>query len=93
MKIGDVVDVEKGLIQIKNGHGLDVQVLPPNTINVVYSLTSGNEFGITIMPMFIMCEESESMIEEKIDVGFDDWEGCDRFGLLSLHESFKTREW
>jgi hypothetical protein len=93
MKIGDVVDVEKGLIQIKNGPRLDVQVLPPNAINVVYSLTSGNEFGITIMPMFIMCEENESMIEEKIDVGFVDWEGCDRFGLLSLHESVKTREW
>jgi hypothetical protein len=40
-----------------------------------------------------MCEENESRIEEKIDVGFDDWEGCDRFGLLNLHESVKTREW
>jgi hypothetical protein len=29
------------------------------------------------MPMFIMCEESASGIEEKIDVSFDDWEGCD----------------
>jgi hypothetical protein len=29
------------------------------------------------MPMFIMCEKSGSEIEEKIDVGFDDWEGCD----------------
>jgi hypothetical protein len=34
--------------------------------------------------MLVMCEESESRIEEKIDVGFDDWEGCDRFGLLNL---------
>ncbi len=93
MKIGDVVDVEKGLIQIKNSPGLDVQVLPPNTINVVYSLTSGDESGITIMPMFIMCEESENKIEEKIDVGSDDWEGCDRFRLLSLHESVRTGEW
>ncbi len=93
MKIGDVVDVEKGLIQIKNGPGLNVQVLLPNIINVVYSLTSGDEFGITIMPMFIMCEENENKIKQKIDVGFDDWEGCDRFGLLSLHESVKTREW
>jgi hypothetical protein len=25
------------------------------------------------------------MIEEKTDVGSDDWEGCDRFGLLSLY--------
>jgi hypothetical protein len=36
MKIGDVVDVGKGLTQIKNGLGIDVQVLPRNTINVVY---------------------------------------------------------
>jgi hypothetical protein len=93
MKIGDVMDVGKGLIQIKNGLGLDVQILPPNTINVVYSLTSGDEFGITTMPMFIICEENESKIEEKIVVGFNDWEGCDRFELLSLHENVKTGEW
>jgi len=55
MKIGDVMDVEKCLIQIKNGPRLDVQVVPWNIINVVYSLTSGDESGITIMPMFIMC--------------------------------------
>jgi len=24
-----------------------------------------------------MCEESENKIEEKIDMGSDDWEGCD----------------
>jgi hypothetical protein len=29
------------------------------------------------MPMFIMCEKNESKIEEKINVGSDDWEGCD----------------
>jgi hypothetical protein len=50
MKIGDVVDVEKGFIQIRNNPKLDVQVLLPNTINVVYSLTNGDESRITIMP-------------------------------------------
>jgi len=50
MKIGDVVDVEKGFIQIRNNPRLDVQVLLPNTINVIYSLTSGDEFRITITP-------------------------------------------
>jgi hypothetical protein len=40
-----------------------------------------------------MCEENESRNDEKIHVGFDDWEGCDWFGLLSLHESVKTGEW
>jgi hypothetical protein len=29
------------------------------------------------MPMFIMHEKNENKIEEKIDVGFNDWEGCD----------------
>jgi hypothetical protein len=61
--------------------------------NVVYSLKSGDEFETTIMPMFIMCEKNESKIEEKINVGSDDWEGCDWFGLLSLHESVRTGEW
>jgi len=28
-----------------------------------------------------------------MDVGFDDWEGCDQFGLLSMHESVRTRKW
>jgi hypothetical protein len=93
MKIGAVVDVEKGLIQITNSPGLDVQVLSPNTIHVVSSLTSGDEYGITIKPMIIMCEESESGNEEKINVGSDNWEGCNRFGLLSLHESVRTGEW
>ncbi len=46
LKIGAVMDVERGLIQITNSHGLDVQVLSPNTINVVSSLTNGNEYGI-----------------------------------------------
>ncbi len=42
------------------------------------------------MSLFIMCEKSESEIEKKIDVGSDDWEGYDWFGLLSLHESVRT---
>jgi hypothetical protein len=46
LKIGAVMDVERGLIQITNNPGLDVQVLSPNTINVVSSLTNGNEYGI-----------------------------------------------
>ncbi len=50
MKIGDVVDVEKGFIQIRNGPRQDVQVLLPNNITVVYSLASGDESRITIMP-------------------------------------------
>jgi hypothetical protein len=36
MKIGDVVDVERGLIQIRIGLELDVQVLLPNTILMLF---------------------------------------------------------
>jgi hypothetical protein len=28
-----------------------------------------------------------------MDVGSDDWEGCNQFGLLSVHEIVKTRKW
>jgi len=92
MKIRAIVDVERGLIQIKNIPGLDVQVLPLNIIDVLSSM-SGDEFGITIMPISIMCEESENGSEEKMDVGSDDWEGCDPYGLLSLHESVRIKKW
>jgi hypothetical protein len=53
MKISAVVDVERGIIQIKNSPWLDVQVLPLNVIDVLSSM-SGDESGITIMPMFII---------------------------------------
>jgi hypothetical protein len=53
MEISAVVDVERGLIQIKNSPGLDVQVLSLNIIDVLSSM-SGDESGITIMPMFII---------------------------------------
>ncbi len=43
--------------------------------------------------MSIMCEESENGSEEEMDVGSDDWEECDWFGLLGLHESVKIRKW
>jgi hypothetical protein len=35
MKIGVIIDVKRGLIQVINGIGLDIQVLPLNTINMV----------------------------------------------------------
>jgi len=53
MKIKVVMDVERGLIQIKNNPMLDVQVLLLNIIDVPSSL-NGDEFGITIMPVSII---------------------------------------
>ncbi len=75
MKIKAVVDVERVFIQIKNSRRPDVQVLLLNIIDVLSSM-SGDESGITIMPMSIIYEESENGREE-MDVGSDDWEGCD----------------
>jgi len=35
MKIGVVVDVEKGTIQVRHGHGANVEMLPLNVVNIV----------------------------------------------------------
>jgi predicted aspartyl protease len=35
MKIRVVVDVEKNTIQVKHGHGADVEMLPLNVVNIV----------------------------------------------------------
>ncbi len=34
-KIGAVVDVEKCIIQIRHGHGVNVEMLPLNVVNIV----------------------------------------------------------
>ncbi len=43
MKIGVVVDVERGLIQIRRGPGTDVEVLPLTTVNLLQSVNSGHQ--------------------------------------------------
>jgi hypothetical protein len=40
MKIGAVVDVERGLIQVKHGPGTNVEVLPLTMVNLLQSLNS-----------------------------------------------------
>jgi hypothetical protein len=35
MKIGVVVDVEKGVIQVRNEPGMEVEVLPLNVVNML----------------------------------------------------------
>jgi hypothetical protein len=35
MKIGVVVDVEKGVIQIRNGPGVTIEMLPFNVVNML----------------------------------------------------------
>jgi hypothetical protein len=35
IKIEAVVDVEKGMIQVRNGPGMEVEVLPLNVVNML----------------------------------------------------------
>jgi hypothetical protein len=40
MKIGAIVDVEQGLIQVKNGPGVNVEVLPLTMVNMLQKMNS-----------------------------------------------------
>jgi hypothetical protein len=42
MKIGAMVDVEKGLIQIRQGLGNNIQVFPLNMVNVLHLVLENN---------------------------------------------------
>jgi hypothetical protein len=46
MKIGAMVDVEEGLIQIRQGPGNNVQVLPLNMVNVLHLVLEDNNMTI-----------------------------------------------
>ncbi|CAM6012422.1 unnamed protein product [Sphagnum balticum] len=41
MKIGTVVDVEQGLIQVRHGHGTNVEVLPLTMVNLLQRMNVG----------------------------------------------------
>jgi len=41
MKIGAVVDVERGLLQVKHGPGTNVEVLPLTVVNLLQRMNSG----------------------------------------------------
>jgi hypothetical protein len=43
MKIGVVVDVEKGVIQVCSGPGMEVEVLPLNVVNMLQMLKRSEE--------------------------------------------------
>ncbi len=42
MKIGAIVDVERGLIQVRKGPGIDVEVLPLTMVNLLQRMNSGS---------------------------------------------------
>jgi hypothetical protein len=39
MKIGTVVDVEKGVIHVQNGFGIKVEVFPFNVVNMLHKIS------------------------------------------------------
>jgi hypothetical protein len=41
MKIGAVVDVERGLLQVRHGPGTNVEVLPLTVVNLLQRMNSG----------------------------------------------------
>jgi len=41
MKIGAVVDVERGLLQVRHGPGTNVEVLPLMVVNLLQRMNSG----------------------------------------------------
>ncbi len=41
MKIGIVVDVERGLLQVRHGPGTNVEVLPLTVVNLLQRMNSG----------------------------------------------------
>jgi hypothetical protein len=40
MKTGAIVDVERGLIQVRKGPGIDVEVLPLTMVNLLQRMSS-----------------------------------------------------
>jgi hypothetical protein len=42
VKIGAIVDVERGLIQVRKGPGIDVEVLPLTMVNLLQRMNSGS---------------------------------------------------
>jgi hypothetical protein len=78
MKIGVIVDVKRALIQVIHGIGLDIQVLPLNTINIINLVGNDvfeNKFENKQSSMTMLCDEEGNETEAKIEKGDEDLEG------------------
>ncbi len=49
MKVGVVVDVEKGVIHVRNGLGVAVEVLPFNVVNMLQKIVETTDVGVKRM--------------------------------------------
>jgi hypothetical protein len=72
MKIGAVVDVERGLIQIRKGPGTNVKVLPLTTVNLLQNVNvESREQDVAIDTRGTSCETLEVNLE-KLSLGSPD---------------------
>jgi hypothetical protein len=55
MKIGVVMDVEKGIIQVWNEHGMEMEVLPLNVVNMLHVLKTSEEENNEIQKKIVQC--------------------------------------
>lgn len=85
------MDVKRGLIEVINGIGLDIQVLSLNTINVI-NLEGNDVFEYKQYFMTMLCDEKGNEIEAKFEKGDEDLEGIasQQFKWLNMMEDFNT---
>jgi hypothetical protein len=62
MKIGAIVDVERGLIQVRKGPGTNVEVLPLIMVNLLQKMSSGS-----------LIQNTTSIWKEVRNNGNSDW--------------------
>jgi hypothetical protein len=62
MKIGAIVDVERGLIQVRKGPRTDVEVLPLTMVNLLQRMSSGS-----------LIQDTTSIRKEAHNDGNSDW--------------------
>jgi hypothetical protein len=91
VKIGFIMHVKRGLIQLINGIGLDIQVLPLNTINMM-NLMGNDVFEDKQSSMTMLCDEEGNETEAKIEKCDEDLEGIGsrQFKRLNMIEDFNT---
>lgn len=78
IKIGAIVDVERSLIQVKQGPGSNVQVLPLNMVNMLQLVTAqpnhSNKFVNQMVPEFFQLSLLDKKEQTKSTHDVDDWE-------------------
>ncbi len=80
MKIGSMVDVEKGVIQVRNGLGMVVEVLPLNVVNMLQRIGETTKASVEMMNNnFNNIQLEEKFLEggkiipiQSIHLGFED---------------------